>query len=156
MIYTIDTSSFIVLGHYFPSVFQSFWIMFNSSVNNNQIISTREVFRELDNENGKDHLRNWVFEKKYIFRIPSNEELAFVSEIFKVPHFQQLLKQKQLLTSGPAADPFIIASAKINNACVVTEELNKKNSAKIPTVCEHFGIDCINLEELMAREHWTF
>lgn len=156
MVYIIDTSSFIVLGHYFPERFPSFWEKFNSFVANHQIISTREVYNELDNEISKKHLMDWVNVNKSIFLTPCSEETSFVSEIFKIPHFHQLIKQKQMLTNGPAADPFVIALAKVQDACVVTEESNKKNSAKIPTVCEYFGITCINLESLMERESWSF
>ena len=30
------------------------------------------------------------------------------------------------------------------------------NAVKIPNVCEHFGVDCTNLEEFMEREKWRF
>ncbi len=40
--------------------------------------------------------------------------------------------------------------------CVVTEEVRRPNAARIPNVCDHFGIGCINLEQLMEREGWQF
>ncbi len=43
----------------------------------------------------------------------------------------------------------IIACAKIQGGTVVTEEQLKPNAAKIPNVCEHFKIPCINLETFM-------
>jgi hypothetical protein len=39
---------------------------------------------------------------------------------------------------------------------VVTQEKNTENAAKIPNVCDHFGIPCINLEDFMKKENWTF
>ncbi len=39
---------------------------------------------------------------------------------------------------------------------VVTEETFRPNAAKIPNVCQHFGIECINLRQLMEREGWRF
>jgi hypothetical protein len=39
-----------------------------------------------------------------------------------------------------------IASARVRGGCVVTEEANKPNAAKIPNVCEHFGIHWTNVE----------
>lgn len=80
----------------------------------------------------------------------------FISEIFAIPHFQSLIKPKFLLTSNAAADPFVFASAKIKQGCVITEEEKKNNGAKIPNICEHFSIDCENLEGFLKRQNWQF
>ena len=82
--------------------------------------------------------------------------MQFVGEIFSVPHFHALVKEKSLLDGHPCADPFVIARAKVIDGCVVAEERQKPNAAKIPNVCEHFGIDCTNLQGFMQREGWTF
>ena len=52
------------------------------------------------------------------------------------------MSQKARLQGKPVADPFIIACAKIKDGCVITEEALKPNAPKIPTVCQHFSIDC--------------
>ena len=100
--------------------------------------------------------QDWIHEHKEIFLPPQEEESTFMAQIFAVQHFTQLVPQKKTLTSNPFADPFVIASAGIKNGCVVTEEKLRPNGAKIPNVCEHFGIDCTNLEGLMEREKWRF
>jgi hypothetical protein len=156
MTYIFDTGSFIVLGHYFPNQFPSFWERFNQCVASGEILSVREVYKELDNHHTKPHLKAWLDENRRLFLLPKPEETEFVREIFKTPVFQTLIKQKYLLTSKPAADPFIIASAQVNEACVVTEENRKDKGVRIPNVCDHFGIECICLEELMYREGWKF
>lgn len=156
MLYVFDTNCFIVLGHYFPERFPSFWNNINTFIKNGSIISTREVFNELIEKGNKEFLDEWIKTNKHIFQIPTSEELQFVKEIFSIPHFQQLVKEKQRLKGTPVADPFVIALAKVHNACVVTEESNKKNAARIPNVCDHFEIDCTNLEGFMKRENWTF
>ena len=56
----------------------------------------------------------------------------------------------------PCADPFIIAFPEIINGCVVTEEKEKPNAPNIPNVCEHFNIECTNLQGFMEREDWKF
>lgn len=56
----------------------------------------------------------------------------------------------------PVADPFIIACAKIKYGCVITAEALKPNAPKILTVCQHFPIDCTNVQGLMEREGWQF
>jgi hypothetical protein len=50
----------------------------------------------------------------------------------------------------------VIAKAKVVGGCVVTQEKKKPQAAKIPNVCEHFGIHCVNLEGFMEQENWTF
>lgn len=50
----------------------------------------------------------------------------------------------------------LVAAAGARGGCVVTEEANTQNAAKIPNVCEHFGVDCTNVEGFMERESWTF
>jgi hypothetical protein len=156
MIYVFDTSSFIVLGHYFPSQFPSFWDHFNTAVADGQILSVREVYRELDNQSSRPHLRTWTEENKSIFLVPTPEELAFVRRVFAVGHFRQLVSEKQRLKGSPVADPFVVAAAAFKKGCVVTEEVRKDHAAKIPNVCEHFSIECTNLEGVMAREGWVY
>lgn len=156
MIYVFDSNTFRTIGHYFPERFPSFWKKLNEYTLEGKIISVREVYNELSNQLVKKHLNEWVKKNKRIFLSPSPEEMAFVGEIFKVEHFQYLVTQKQRLKGTPVADPFVIASAKINLGCVVTEEESKPNSAKIPNVCDHFGIKCMNLESFMKKESWEF
>ena len=154
--YVFDSSSFIVLGHYFPDGFPTFWKQFDSYAAKGKIVSVREVFKELDNLIAQPHLLEWIRNNKSIFHIPSAEETEFVAEIFKVSHFQYLITEKQRLKGSPVADPMVIASAKINSYCVVTEEKAKANAAKIPNVCSHFGIDYTNLNGFMKKEGWEF
>jgi hypothetical protein len=156
MTYIIDTSSLIVCGHYFPSRFPTFWEQFDELIESGDLLSVREVRNELDNQASKPHLRKWIDSRRHIFLIPSPEETQFVAEIFSKPHFQQLISQKQRLVGKPVADPFVIAAARCRNGTVVTEEKNKPNAARIPNVCNHFGVDCISIEDLMETENWEF
>jgi hypothetical protein len=82
--------------------------------------------------------------------------MSFVAQIFSVPLFRQLVSERQRLRGSPVADPFVIAMAKIRSGCVVTEEAKKENAARIPTVCEHFGIAWCNIEGFMEAQGWEF
>ena len=156
MIYVFDTTCFVNIKSYFPNRFPSFWDNFNNYVNMGKIISVREVYNELDTHIAKSFLEPWIKDNKTIFRIPSNDELTFVKEIFSIRHFQYLIDKKRISLGKPTADPFIIASAKVNNGCVVSEEIYKENAAKIPNICKHFEVDCTNLEGFLEREKWCF
>ena len=156
MTYVFDTNCFIVIGHYYPKQFPSFWEEFNQAVEVGKIISVREVLRELDRNAAEDHLVDWIKLHKHIFATPSAAEMRFTGQIFSVPHFQVSLPDRTRLGKNPFADPFIIALAKVMNYCVVTQESEKPHAAKIPNICEHFDVDCTNLQGFMEREDWSF
>lgn len=156
MAYVFDASSFIVMGHYYPQQFPTFWKNFDQAVNIGKVISVREVLRELDQRASEDHLNNWIELHKHIFITPNPAVMRFAREIFSVPHFQASLPDRKRLGNSPFADPFIIALAKVMNYCVVTQESEKPHAAKIPNICEYFGVDCTNLQGFMEREGWTF
>ncbi len=97
MIYVFDTNTLIVIGHYYPERFPSFWKMLDNHVGKELIIAVREVYNELDNQSTKKHLADWIKKHRKIFLEPSPEEMQFVSKIFGVSHFQFLVQQKQIL-----------------------------------------------------------
>ena len=155
MIYVFDSNTLInIFNHYYPGRFPSFWDNFNELISKQIIISVREVRRELEKRG--DKLSDWAKSHNELFLTPNAEESGFIAEIFKIKHFHILIQKKQQYIGGPIADPFVIAKAKILNACVVTEEKKTDNAAKIPNVCDHFGISCINLEGFMEKENWKF
>ena len=156
MAYVLDTSSFSVLGNYYPERFPTFWETFNQAVTNGKIISVSEVDRELEFYTRHPHISNWVKHHGSIFLPPKPAEMRFITGLFSVPRFQTLVREKDRLAGYLCADPFIIAKAKFIHGCVVTEETLKPNASKIPNVCKHFGIDCTNLQGFMEREGWTF
>ena len=154
--YVFDTNSFITLGHFFPERFLSFWKSFNLYVSEEKILSVREVYKELDREETRPHLFQWIKDNRNIFKKPTGKETEIVAQIFQIPKFQHLIGQRQRLKGSPVADPWLIASAKIQNGCVISEEKAKPNAVKIPNVCQHFDVDCCNLETFMKREGWEF
>jgi len=156
MSYVLDTNSWRVLENYYPSRFPSFWTTFDGFVAGGGIVSVREVLRELENQLRAPHLQQWVDRNRSVFLPPTPQETVFVTAIFAIPHFQALIGAKQRLRGMPVADPFVIASAHARGICVVTEESLKPNAAKIPNVCERFGVDFCNFEDLMTREGWSF
>lgn len=156
MIYVFDTSSFRVLRHYYRATFESVWSGIEQLASEQSLISTREVFNELEDFNDVNYVMEWAKSHKYIFDTPSNDELVFVAKIFQVGHFKALISAKSLLKGTPVADPFVIAAAAIRGGTVVTEEQLKPNAAKIPNVCDHFGILWSDLEGFMKQQNWSF
>jgi Domain of unknown function (DUF4411) len=156
VVYVFDTNSFRVLGNYYPKLFPSLWQLFDTAVSEGLVISVREVFNELDLQLTDGPLREWIDSHKSIFGSPTAEEADFVRQIFTVRHFQTLVGEKQRLKGQPVADPFLIAAAHARGGCVVSEEELRPNAAKIPNVCQHFGVQCTDLEGFMTRNGWRF
>lgn len=165
MKYVFDTSSLRALQHFYPNVFKSIWQNLDRMADQGDLISTREAYVELENQNVSSDIKNWAKLRKAIFLTPQAAELQFVAQIFQVTQFQALIGKQATLRGTPVADPFIIACAKIHQASVVTEEgwdhtkgilTPKQNAAKIPNVCQHFGIPCVNLQAFMHQQTWTF
>jgi hypothetical protein len=133
------------------------WTGLDDLISKNRLISTREVWRELQQGNPTPHVNDWLNQRKHIFTTPTNEELNFVATIFSIKHFQQLIGKQQQLRGTAVADPFVIACAAVRKkGIVVCEESRKENSARMPNVCDHFKIPCIKLKEFMQQQNWTF
>jgi hypothetical protein len=156
MPFVFDTNSLCVLGNYYPARFPTFWERFEDAVLSGEVLSVREVYNELQQLNRKGWLLNWFEEHRDLFLLPTPQEAEFVAEIFRVPHFRMLVGEKQRLKGTPVADPFVIACAYARNGSVISEEVFKPNAAKIPNVCQHFGIDYTDVEGYLARMNWQF
>jgi hypothetical protein len=156
MIYVFDTSSIRSLQHFYPSVFKTIWDGLDGLVQQQNLISTREVWNELGRQNVSADVLAWAKQNKQIFTTPNAAELQFVAQIFQTKHFQSLIGEQQRLKGMPVADPFVIACAKIKGGTVVTEEQLKPKAAKIPNVCAHFNVPCIDLERFMKQQGWKF
>jgi hypothetical protein len=154
--YVFDTNAFSQLFHSFHRKrFPTLWAHFDKLIGDGLITSTREVYREIEDDRVKS-LRTWAAANKELFPMPTADEAAVVSRIFAEKHFQQIIEQKKLLKGGKNADPFVIARAAILEGAVVTMENEPRNGAKIPNICRRFAIPCMSLEGFMEQEDWTF
>ncbi len=157
MIYVLDNSSLSnILNHYYIDRFPSFWEKLDKIVNEENVISVREVRNELTGKFDDDKIDSFIRHNKEFFSTPAPEEFSFITEIYSVTHFQQNLEKKKILSGGYFADPFVIAKARIIGGTVVTEEDFKDNGAKIPNICKHFNIPCLKLVGFLINEDWKF
>lgn len=144
------------MGNYYPDTFPTFWQHVEDLVAAGRLTSVREVGKELSLQNTTAHLADWVDAHSGLFEAPIPTEMQHVATIFAVRHFQQLIGEKQRLRGQPVADPWLVARAMTTNGVVVSEEAPKPNSAKVPTVCQHFGVQCVTVQEMLRREAWRF
>jgi len=157
MIYVFDNNSLSnILNHYYTERFPSFWEKYDKIVEAVNLLSVREVRNELTLKFDDDKIDRLAKMNDKFFTSPTPEELSFITQIYSVKHFQQNLDKKKILSGGFFADPFVIAKAWKEQGTVVTEEDKKPNAAKIPNICDHFGIHCINLEGFLTEMDWKF
>lgn len=155
MIYVIDTSVVSALHkNYFRDHFPTLWKNFDEMVDSGLVTSTREAFRELEDFGGDSF--SWAKENEHIFHMPDAKEGAKVVNIYAVPHFQANMEKQKLLKGGRNADPFLIARASVLGATMWTVEQFKPNAAKIPNICAHFNVPCVDLRTFMEAEGWSF
>jgi hypothetical protein len=155
MIYVIDTSVISALHrNYYPKNFPSLWKLFDGMVAEGRVTSTREAHREL--EAAAQPAADWAKNNAGLFVIPDANEGKFVAGIYAVPHFQNNIERQKILKGGKNADPFLIARAACIKGIVLTMEHLQPHAAKIPNICDHFNVPCVDLEQFMQIEKWTF
>ena len=156
MTYVFDTSALSALfRNFYRGRFPSLWENFDALVEESRILSTREVAREIK-DGPLENLRDWAKAHETLFATPTAAEGAFVTRIYRVQHFQQNIEQRKLYKGGKNADPFVIARAAVADASVVTMEALRPNAARIPNICERFGVPPLTLEGFMENEGWEF
>ncbi|MFY7941678.1 MAG: DUF4411 family protein [Burkholderiaceae bacterium] len=99
---------------------------------------------------------SWAVANRELFTTPDATEGAFVARIYAVEHFQANMERQKLLRGGRNADPFLIARAAAVGATVVTMEKFTPNAARIPNICQHFNVHCLDLRGFMTKEGWDF
>jgi Domain of unknown function (DUF4411) len=154
--YVFDNSPLSsMFRNYFPARFPTLWARFDALVGAGDVVSTREALREIRN-GPEGHCLDWCNNNQPLFTMPTAAEGGHVARIFAVPHFQQNIEMQKIMNGGLNADPFVIARAMAEGKTVVTMEIHKPQAAKIPNICEHFGVRCLNLETFMEEQGWAF
>jgi len=155
MVYVLDTSFIIQLHeNYYRENFVTLWKLFDEMLAVGQFTSTREVLRELEEQS--DMATEWAEANNGLFATPTAEEGRFVAGIYAVKHFQQNIELRKILKGGKNADPFVVARAAAVKGTVLTMEQWKPNAAKIPNICEHFKLPCMDFRRFMVAENWSF
>ena len=154
--YVLDTGVISNLHkNYYRKRFVTLWEEFDQLVEEGKITSTREVLHELgDGSPGAD--LEWAEANIKLFATPDAKEGAFVAKIYAVAHFQANIEKQKLYKGGRNADAFVVARAYATGGTVVTAEHFKPHAVKVPNICKHFGVQCLDLEGFMEKEGWVF
>jgi hypothetical protein len=133
----------------------SFWEWMARQVGVGNIVSPRRVYQEVaENEKHQDELAKWVRHRreKGLCIAPSRlvqERLQSVTE-YVVTKYSIV----EALDFLKGADPWIIAHALEDHGIVVTKESEMRSNAlkaRIPDVCDHFNVKCVDTLEMLKQ-----
>lgn len=130
-------------------VFEDIWNPWGELMDEGQIISVDEVYRELESYFGdKVPEMKWLKNHKSSFLKPTNEEGYIVAGIFQNKKFREGIKERSLRSGSPEADAFLVAKAKAIDGVIVTAESDQKpHSEKIPNICVAYGVPYMGIKE---------
>jgi len=169
-----DSGAFLYMARnrypYYPrDVFHNLWKNVEVLVGNEQLFICQEAFEEMSggqhkpvaNKPNEDEVILWLEKMKsqhtsFVRKTDDNIQ-RYAENISR--NYPMLVDQSR----PKDADPYLIAHAQDNDAVVVTQELLPKNPKtdpkfmrKVPDVCKHIGIECVDLVGFMRREQMVF
>ena len=149
MIYIIDACALIDAAKEYnmsKKTFLPIWEAFEELINNGQLITSTEIQDELKD----DDLIAWSKKHKELF-VPLTREIQ--EQVFEVlKKYPTLIKMKS--TSNSNGDPFLVATAIVNNGCIITNERpgdEKTGDYHIPNVCKGFDIPYMSLHAFISE-----
>lgn len=151
--YSFDTNIVIDgrVRRYPPDVFPRLWDNLTNLIADGRALVADEVLFELSR--GDDECHAWAQAQEGLVVAADQAVLELVEEIAVA--FPEWSSEQQNW-----ADPFVIGHAWLREWTVVTDEHWSRSPlaerAKIPNVCQHFGVECVSFLELARRESWQF
>lgn len=156
MIPVVDTSSFIDLFKWYnPNVFPGLWREFHALVDSQGMTSVIQVLEELRRGSSTDEARKWAAKNKGMFPPPTALEMTFFARVNRVPQFRDAVPE-DITGTDVKADLFLIARANAVGGMVITQERSSTRGYKIPDICNHFGVLCGTLDDMMVALGWRF
>ncbi len=151
--YSIDTSALIDgwVRYYRPTVFPGLWEKIGSLASGGHLVASRSVYHEI--EDREDRLIDWVNDNPAMFVEDDEEVQARVRAT--LANWPRPVDFRRYVSG---ADPFVIGLAQLRGFTVVTGERpsNNPDAPKIPDVCSHYDVHCINLMDMIEERGWRF
>ncbi len=153
MSYCVDTSSLIEAWErrYPRECFPTFWQRMDGLVTTGQLVAPDEVKAELQKKS-----EVWTWAKPHAEALFAPVDVPMQEGVIEIlQRFQAMMKRRP---GRSAADPWVVALARIRDLTVVTEEgaISGEANPKVPLICETFGVRWIPLRDLIRREGWRF
>jgi predicted nucleic acid-binding protein len=141
-------------SYYSPKICPEYWKLLERLSHAGRIFIPKAVEEEIMRT--EDQLAEWIKASGIPIYPIEEAVLSCLTKIYNTDPLHERLVDN--IKGRSLADPWVIAHAMDQNACVVTKE--KKQTArtdriKIPNVCERMGIRCIDdfqlIEELRIK-----
>lgn len=151
--FTIDSDVLIHLKNHYPrDVFPTIWDNFELLIEGAIVCICR--FVQIEIQRGNDALIEWVDSLDGFVCDPTEAELELASVISNL--FPGWVRE-----DSNAADPFVIAHAKIKSHTVVSDENTASPSVapqnqKLPSVAATQGVTVIKLLQFARQMNWSF
>lgn len=158
--YALDANVLIDAGNlYYPmDRVPEFWAWLAHRAKQGRVGMPRQVFEEP--KAGDDDVANWL--KRHapgsILRHKEAVDIELVRKVINQGYAPDLAPHELEMLGK---DPFLIAFALADsgNRCVVSTEVSKPSKKradrKVPDVCKHFGIRCINTFQFIKELNFT-
>lgn len=152
-IYSFDTSALIdgLERNYPETTFPGVWELVDELIDDHRFVISEEVFEEATHVDAA--ARQWCKPRKDRIVVPTDSRIA--AEVANIG-----LAYPTWTTKGKnEADPFVIATARVLGATVVTGEKFNTGSIvkpKIPFVCQQVGVPAVNFLGFLQGEGWIF
>lgn len=152
MKYIVDTNVFrTFFRYYYTDVTPELFENLDRMIKNKDVISVKEVYYELESQHQKDsEFMKTIKGYKGIFQEPTDEEETdILLKIYSKRNYQNNISEQNMLQGSHVADAFLVAKAKSEKGILVTAEKYSPNAAKIPNICEEFGVEYINFQDFL-------
>ena len=155
MLFAFDTSAYLNgwRDHYPPGTFPGVWKLIEDSLEDGRVLSPREVYKELVEKD--DDVAQWAKQRveRFIYPVPDVQRDAGVI-------YRSFFSPGGLRN---AADPWVVAEAKVKGLTVVTYEGRTFSGVptrhwdkSMPGICNHHGVLCITLPEALGQLGGSF
>jgi hypothetical protein len=154
--YWLDASVLIEAHNrtYPIGVFDSFWEWLAGEVQAGNIVCPRRVYQEVAEAEHQDELAQWMKPRKGKgLCIPASRQVQDRLKEIEEYIFTQY-ESVEAWDFSKGADPWVIAHALDDHGAVVTKESSTRSNAKkarIPDVCNHFGVKCVDTLEMLKE-----
>lgn len=165
MNYWLDANIFITAKNsiYAFEINTSLWSWFDVQLRAKAVFAPEKVFAEIMDFKGEDLLRQWASTRKEmgLCVLPNKgvsqclakiADYLYTAEVMRKNKPESRYKHAQVAVFSRGADAFVIAHAMEDKGTVVTFESEKHPESckiRIPDVCAHFGVPCIDLRQLL-------
>ena len=130
--------------YYSPKFCPDYWDILNTLGADDKIYMPQIVYEEITRT--EDELSAWLKKSKIKAHEIKEPVTECLKQIYAADPAHKLLVDSKKYRS--LADPWVIAHALSDNACVVTKEekitASNKDKIRIPNVCENMSVRCIN------------